>query len=158
MFDTYITVIGNVVDDPALRTTASGRPVTSFRVASTSRRRNPETNQFEDAAKFFVSVVCWQDMAHHVARSIHKGQPVVVTGRIATREYTKDEQLRATYEITADAVGPNLAHGFSEFTKVRRGSVSTSVVVGADGMSPDLTDEVLAQLTGARPEVAASNT
>lgn len=138
MFDTLITVIGNVVDDPTLRTTHSGKSIASFRIASTSRRRDPESNQFVDADKFYATVVCWRDMAHHVASSVRKGQPVIVRGRIATREYTKDEQLRVNYEITADAVGHNLARGVTQFAKAARGFAVTSVATDGDGVPPDL--------------------
>ena len=56
MNDTYITIVGNVVDEPRLRTTSSsGVPVLSFRVASTSRRLDRETGKWQDSDRLFAS-------------------------------------------------------------------------------------------------------
>ncbi|MDN6738464.1 MAG: single-stranded DNA-binding protein, partial [Corynebacterium sp.] len=46
--DTNITIVGNVVADPSLRFTPAGAPVANFRVASTPRVFNKQTNQWED--------------------------------------------------------------------------------------------------------------
>ena len=41
MYDTYVTVVGNVLHEPEWRRTAtSGVLVTTFKIASTSRRLN----------------------------------------------------------------------------------------------------------------------
>jgi single-strand DNA-binding protein len=42
MNDTYMTVIGNVCDEPKLRVTGGGHTVANFRVASTPRRFDRE--------------------------------------------------------------------------------------------------------------------
>lgn len=142
MNDTYITIVGNVVDDPRPRTTGSGVPVASFRIASTSRKMNRETNSWEDHQKLYATVTCWRAMAENVAASLRKGQPVVVTGRFYAREYTsKDEVSRMSYELDAIAVGHDLARGTSQFTKVTRAFAVTTVEVDEDGIPADLTDE-----------------
>lgn len=142
MFDTTITVVGNVVDDPQLRATTAGKAVASFRIASTSRRWDGHT--YVDSKTLYLTVTCWEDMAHNVVTSIRKGQPVVVYGRVYTREYVKDEQKRINFEMTADAIGHNLARGNAEFTKMMRSVAVTSMAVDGDGLPPDLTDEFLA--------------
>jgi len=142
MFDTMITVVGNLVDDPKLRHTATGTPVASFRIASTSRRFDQASGRHVDGNRLFLTVTCWQEMAANVAGSLRKGQPVVVFGRLLSREYTKDEQVRVTFEMTAEAVGPNLARGRAEFTRSTARAV-TSVAADANGMPPDLTEEFL---------------
>jgi single-strand DNA-binding protein len=141
MNDTYITIVGNVVDEPRPRTTGAGIPVTSFRIASTSRRFNRETGAWEDNERLFVTVTSWRAMAQNVAASLHKGQPVLVTGRLYSREYTKDEVTRMSYELDAVAVGHDLSRGTSEFTKVVRPYAVTSVEVDDEGIPADLTDE-----------------
>ena len=76
MNDTYITIVGNVVDEPRLRmTSSSGLPVLSFRVASTSRRLDRETGKWQDSDRLFATVTCWRALAQNVARSLKKGQP-----------------------------------------------------------------------------------
>jgi single-strand DNA-binding protein len=141
--DTHITIVGNVVDEPRLRTTnSSGVPVLSFRVASTARRINRESGKWEDGDRLFATVTCWRALAQNVARSLKKGQPVVVTGRFYSREYTaKDETSRASYEVDAIAIGHDLSRGVSEFTKLSRPVAVTTVGLGPDGMPADLTDE-----------------
>jgi single-strand DNA-binding protein len=143
MYDTQITVVGNLVDDPKLRSTTTGTPVASFRIAATSRRFDQPTKQWVDNNRLFLTVTCWQDLANNVASSLRKGQPVLVQGRLVSREYVKDEQPRVTFEITADAVGPNLARGRAEFTRSTPSRVITSVAADDEGMPPDLTAEFL---------------
>lgn len=143
MFDTYITVIGNAVEDPVLRTTGTGRPVARFRLASTARQRDPGSNEFVDSDRLFVNVVCWREMAVHVCESVRKGHPVVVHGRIATREYVKDEQPRTSYEITADAIGHNLARGRAQFTGMTRPMITAPLP------EPVRAELPVAQLAGA---------
>jgi single-strand DNA-binding protein len=136
--DTYLTVSGNVVDEPILRRTATnGVTVASFRVASTSRRRDAETGVWSDRDNLFVNVTCWRSLATNVAASLFKGQPVVVYGRFYSRQYTKDEITRVTYEIDAVSVGHDLSRGVSTFTKALAESAATMVEVDEDGRPAD---------------------
>jgi single-strand DNA-binding protein len=141
MNESYMTVVGNVVDEPRYRLTDNGYQVVSFRIAATERKYDKVTGQMVDKGKLFVTVTCWRDFARNIANSVRKGQPLVVYGTLSTREYSKDEVLRQSYEIDAVGIGHNLARGTSVFTKVARSVVSTSVEVGPDGMPADLTDE-----------------
>ena len=146
MNDTYITIVGNVVDAPRLRQTSAGIPVASFRIASTSRRFDREAGEWADHERLFATVTCWRAMAQNIAQSLKKGQPVVATGRFYSREYTKDEVSRMSYELDATAVGHDLSRGTSEFTKVVRPYAVTSVEVDGDGIPADLTDERIESL------------
>lgn len=143
MNDTHLTIVGNVVDEPRLRTTTTaGIPVVSFRVASTSRRLDRETGRWEDSNRLFATVTCWRALAQNAARSLKKGQPVIVTGRFYSREYTtKEETSRVSYEVDAIAIGHDLSRGVTEFTKVTRPAAITTVDVGPDGIPEDLTGE-----------------
>jgi single-strand DNA-binding protein len=138
MNDTYLTISGNVVDEPKLRkTTTNGVTVLTFRVASTSRRRDAETGQWGDRDTLFVNVTCWRSLATNVGQSLYKGQPVVVHGRFYSRQYTKDEVTRVSYEVDAISVGHDLARGVSQFTKVTNDMPSSSVEVDEDGLPAD---------------------
>jgi single-strand DNA-binding protein len=140
MFDTIMTIVGNVVDTPRMRLTKSGHAVTNFRVASTSRRYDRETQRYVDNATLFANVTCWRTMAENVAASVHKGQPIVVTGRYYSREYEINETVRVAYELEANAVGHDLARGTSEFVKTSRPSVVVNVEVDDDGIPADRSD------------------
>ncbi len=119
MHETMITVVGNLVDDPKLRTTESGVEVTSFRIASTSRRLDRETNSWVDYGQLFLGVSCWRSLGVNVVASLRKGDPVVVSGRLFTRQYERDGQLRSSYEMDAVAVGPDLARGTATFQRTK---------------------------------------
>jgi single-strand DNA-binding protein len=146
MNETPITIVGNVVDEPKLRETNSGVKVLSFRIASTSRRYDRESERWTDISTMYATVTCWRWLAENVAASLRKGQPVIATGNIYTREYRVDETVRASYEMDAIAVGHDLARGRTEFTKFLRPRVMTQVETDSDGVPKDL--------TGDRPEFA----
>jgi single-strand DNA-binding protein len=135
-----ITLVGNVVDEVANRPTTSGLSRVSFRVASTQRRKDRDTGQWVDGHKFFVNVTFWRDFAENVAVSLKKGDPVVVTGRIFSRQYIKDEANHIAYEIEPESIGHDLARGTSYF-KRRKNGFSGSVELDADGMPIRVQDQ-----------------
>ena len=155
MNDTYMTIVGNVVDAPRMRMTKNGHAVTNFRVASTSRRFDRENDRYVDNATLFVTITCWRAMAENVAQSLQKGQPVVVTGRYYSREYTVNEQLRVAYELEAVAVGHDLGRGVSDYRKVVR-SRAQQVEVDAAGLPADRSDDWLGLADEARTDDPAT--
>jgi single-strand DNA-binding protein len=126
MNDTPITIAGNVCDDPTMRFTKSGHPVTNLRVASTSRRYDQRTGQWVDNPTLFLSVTCWRSLAENVSESVHKGDPVVVTGRLTSQRYEVGEQLRYVEVLEATSLGHDLARGKTVFTKAYRGAGATN--------------------------------
>ena len=133
MYGTSITIVGNVVDEVANRPTASGLSRVSFRVASTQRRKDRDTGQWVDGHKFFVNATFWREFAENVAASVKKGDPVVLHGRIFSRQYVKDEANHIAYEVEPESIGHDLARGTAEFKK-RKNGFSGSVELDADGM------------------------
>jgi single-strand DNA-binding protein len=117
--ETAITVVGNVVDVPR-RNRLTNASVTNFRMASTARRYDEEAKSFVDSTTFWVDVACWGELGGNVARSVSKGDPVVVVGNIATDSWETDAGRRSAAKIKATAVGLNLARGWSEFRKQTR--------------------------------------
>src|SRR5690625_5713356 len=107
--DTNITVVGNIVADPELRFTPSGAPVANFRVASTPRRFNSQTNQWEDGEAMFLTCNVWRQAAENVAESLTKGMRIVVTGRLKARSFqTRVGENRTVFEIDVDEGAPSL--------------------------------------------------
>lgn len=143
MNDTTMTIVGNVVDSPKLRRTRSGHFVANFRVASTPRRFDREKAAWVDGDTLFVTITCWRALGENVARSLHKGQPVVATGRYYQREYERDETLRTAYELEAVAVGHDLSRGVASFEKVSRPSLAPSVETDDAGVPADQSDHYL---------------
>lgn len=120
MNETSVTLVGNLVDDPRLRTTETGVDVAGFRVASTARRWDRATGRWSDAGSLFLNVTCWRALAGNAVASLRKGDPVVVTGRLSTRTYEKDGQVRSACELEAIAIGPDLARGIAVFRRAPR--------------------------------------
>ena len=93
-----------LVADPELRYANNGNSVTNFRVACNSRRKNPQTDQWEDGDTTFLSVSAFGGLGENVAARFKKGQRVNITGQLKQREYEKDGQRRTVYEVTANSV------------------------------------------------------
>ncbi len=117
MNETYVTMIGNAVEDPVRRTTRSGTPFVTFRIASTVRRRRPD-GEYEDAGTSFVNVMAFRQLARNIADSVSKGQPLVVNGRLRVNRWQREERSGVSVEIDANSVGHDLTRGVSKFTKV----------------------------------------
>jgi len=130
MNDITLCVVGNVVNEVELRFTKSGEPVASFRVASGTRRFDRSSDRWVDGDTHYFTVSCWRGLAHNVVQSLGKGMPVIVHGRLRSREVErpcKDQTHIVRYlDIEATSVGADLARGVSVFTRVKRESVVES--------------------------------
>ena len=123
MFDTNLVVVGNVLAAPEWRRiTSSGSLVANFRVASTARRYDRESNAWVDGNNFRVRVTAWRRLAEGVISSVAVGDPVIVYGRLYTRDW-RDEQgnHRVSYEMEAFSIGHDLARGRAKFTRNKTG-------------------------------------
>lgn len=118
MNDTTITVVGNVANEPVLRATGTGTRVVSFRLASSSRRWDKALGDWSDGDTIFWTVKAWRGKASNIVDSLHKGDPVVVHGRIRDDSYDdKDGVRRSRVEIEAFALGHDLARGVTRFAR-----------------------------------------
>jgi single-strand DNA-binding protein len=116
--ETPITFVGNVVADPELRFTPSGAAVANFRVASTPRTFDRQTNEWKDSEPLFLSVSVWRQQAEHVAETLARGMRVIVVGRLKQRQYeATDGTKRSSYEIDAEEVAPSLLRATAVVTK-----------------------------------------
>lgn len=119
--ETVITVVGNLVDDPELRFTPSGAAVANFRIASTPRNFNRQTNEWEDGEALFLSCSIWRQAAENVAESLTKGMRVVVQGRLKSRSYeTREGEKRTVMELDVEEVGPSLKYATAKVTRTTR--------------------------------------
>lgn len=95
-----VILIGRLVRDPELRTTASNISVCSFTVA-VDRRFKSEGQPTAD----FINVIAWRQTAEFVSKYFNKGSKIVVSGSIQTRQWDdKDGQRRYATEVVADEV------------------------------------------------------
>jgi single-strand DNA-binding protein len=145
MNDTEVTVVGNVVDSPR-RVRLENSAVTNFRMASTARRYDSVKQEFVDAGTFWVDVESWGELGGNVARSISKGDPVIVRGTLTTRSWESEAGRRSAPQVKASAVGPNLARGWSDFHRSSRPAPAAGQELGAvPELEPSAEDEQLAR-------------
>ncbi|MFI8367475.1 single-stranded DNA-binding protein [Streptomyces sp. NPDC085466] len=116
--ETVITVVGNLVDDPELRFTPSGAAVAKFRVASTPRTFDRQTNEWKDGESLFLTCSVWRQAAENVAESLQRGMRVVVQGRLKQRSYEDNQGVKRTvFELDVEEVGPSLRNATAKVTK-----------------------------------------
>jgi single-strand DNA-binding protein len=119
--ETVITVVGNLVDDPELRFTPSGAAVANFRIASTPRTFDKQSNEWKDGDALFLSCSVWRQAAENVAESLQKGMRVVVQGRLKQRSYeTREGEKRTVVELDVEEVGPSLKYATAKVARVQR--------------------------------------
>ena len=119
MFDTAITMCGNVLTAPEWRRTSNtGTYVMTFRFASTSRRFDRNTNQWVDGDSLRVRVACWRTLGQNASESIQLGDPLVIYGRLYSRDWVdSDNQKRTSYELDAISLGHDISRGVSHFAR-----------------------------------------
>jgi single-strand DNA-binding protein len=107
MPDTFVSLVGNLTDDPEVRFTPQGTQVGSFRLACTPRIRQGDT--WTDGETSYFTITCWRELAAHAADSLSKGDRALVFGRLKTRSWeTAEGERRSVVEVEAEEVGPSL--------------------------------------------------
>jgi len=95
-----VMIIGHLGRDPEMRYTPSGRPVTTFNVA-TSRSWNSADGERHTETEWF-NVVTWGSLAEICKQYLTKGQQVYVEGRLQTRRWDDNDGVKHTsIEIVA---------------------------------------------------------
>ena len=107
MPETFVSLVGNLTDDPEVRFTPQGTTVASFRLAVTPRVKDGEG--WKDGDTSFFRINAWRDLAEHVTDSLSKGDRALVVGRLKTRSWeTPEGERRSAVEVEAEEVGPSL--------------------------------------------------
>lgn len=94
-----ITIMGRLTRDPELRYTQSQTPVASFTVAC----ERDFAGQDQEKVTDFIDCVAWRQGGEFVNKYFHKGNMIIVDGRLQSRKWTdKDGNKRTSWEINAD--------------------------------------------------------
>jgi len=121
MDNNEIRIRGTLVADPSRRVVADGARVTSFRLASNTRRLDRGTNEWVNAESLFITVNCWRQLADNAFISLHRGDVVEVRGRLKQREYDDANGKHVTsYEVEAYFVGPDMLRYVVSLSKPHR--------------------------------------
>ena len=96
-------LVGNLGQDPELRATGGGTPVTTLRIATTDRRKDRDGNWTDQTE--WHSVVVFGRQAENIGKYCKKGKQLFIEGRIQTRKWQdRDGKDRYNTEIVADNV------------------------------------------------------
>lgn len=121
--ETTITLIGNLTGDPELRFTPAGAAVANFRIASTPRTFDRNSNEWKDGETLFLPCNVWREQAENLTESLTKGSRVIVSGRLKPRTYeTKEGESRTVIELEVDEMGPSLKNATAKVIKSNKGN------------------------------------
>jgi single-strand DNA-binding protein len=119
-----LTIVGNLTDDPELRFTPAGAAVCRFTVAVNERVPDKaKPGEFKDGPASFYRCTAWRQLAEHIGECLVKGTRVIVVGtQRQTSWKDKDDASKTHYawEVTADAVGPDMSWARVEVRKLTR--------------------------------------
>ena len=116
----FITLTGTVGTEPRVFTTSTGLVVTSFRLATTQRVRDTASGQWRDLGSNWYTVSCFRTLAEHVGQSVHKGDRVIVSGRLRISSWSSNGREGINVELEADAIGHDLGWGTATFHRAER--------------------------------------
>jgi single-strand DNA-binding protein len=98
-----IIIIGNVGNEPEMRFTPNGKPVTSFSVATNWVYTTPEGERRQETEWF--NIVAWNRLAEQCNQFLAKGKLVYTEGRLHTRNWEgQDGQAHSKMEVVANRV------------------------------------------------------
>lgn len=130
--ETQVTIRGYAGADPTVFTNDNGRPTVIVNVGVHSRNFRADTNEYVNGPTTWYAVRTYGRLASHVARSVRKGTPVLVRGRLHTRTWTdRSDTERTESVITADGFGIDLNSGTASFVR----DASSSPAYTSQGMA-----------------------
>lgn len=133
-----ITVTGVVGTEPSLSVGASGTPCCTFRLASTTRKLDAESKTWSDGDTNWYSIVAFRRLAANIQASLHKGDRVLVAGRLRIQDWTgNDGRSRTSVEILADCVGPDLVFAVATISRNPRPEQNAAATVAGFGPTPE---------------------
>lgn len=97
-----VVLMGNLTRDPDLRQIPSGQSVCTFSLAL-NRSYKGQDGTWQEATDY-IDVVAWGPLGERVAQYLTKGRPVLVSGRLQSRQWEQDGQKRSKVEVNATDV------------------------------------------------------
>jgi len=99
------TCTGNLGQDPEMRTTAGGTNILSFSLAVNDRRKNPQTDEWEDYTNWIPCTV-FGKRAESLSSILVKGMKIAVEGRLHWSQWEDKDtgNKRSKIEVIVDSV------------------------------------------------------
>ena len=99
-----VILIGNVGADPEVRYLDRGVAIANFNLATTERGYVMQNGtQVPDVTEWH-SVVLWRNLAEWAQQNLRKSMKVYVEGKLKTRAWEKDGQIRRKTEVIAENI------------------------------------------------------
>lgn len=104
----FITVTGRLGKDPDIKTGSSGKPYANLFIIADSKRRNPQTNEWETTESWASGVTVFGELAQACSQ-LSKGMRVTVTGRLVTESYqAQDGSQKSAQKLLASEIAVSL--------------------------------------------------
>lgn len=94
-----VQLIGNLGQDPEVKSTPSGASVCNISLATTESYKD-QSGQWQDKTEWH-RVVLWQYLADNAAKYLKKGSKVYIEGKLETRSWEQDGVTRYMTEVRA---------------------------------------------------------
>ena len=99
-----VILIGNVGADPEVRYLDRGVAIATFNLATTERGYMMQNGtQVPDVTEWH-SIVLWRNLAEWAQQNLKKSMKVYVEGKLKTRSWEKDGQIRRKTEVIAENI------------------------------------------------------
>src|SRR5215469_5771037 len=139
--EAQVNLAGYVATEPKFKKVSGDISSARLRVAYTARRRDKETGEWSDGPTSFVNIQCWRTLADNVRASVHKGEPVLVMGRLQIRRFEDQEGApRTAVEIEAMSIGHDLTRGVAQFSRTRWPSATAGAAAERPGQGAGAPD------------------
>ncbi len=115
MNETQISFAGWLGSDVTVHEVGNGQQVATIRVATTPTRFRD--GEWVKGPTTWHTVKAWNGLARNIAASFNVGDPVLVQGRLVADVWERDGKSVTSYQVVASAIGHDLTHGTSRFTK-----------------------------------------
>jgi single-strand DNA-binding protein len=148
MSDTF-SVSGLVATTPRHLVTQDGLPITSFRLAASTKKFDKQANRWTEGETNWFTVTSFRQLAVNSATSISKGDRVLVMGRLRVRDWDNGERAGTSVEIEAETLGHDLVWGSSTFTR--------TVNIREEQPEPDADEEFEEEEPKAKKKAMATN-
>ena len=125
-----VVLVGRIANDPEMKYSTSGMPITNFRVAVARQRKSESGEEQTD----WLNIVCFQKTAEFVSQYMDKGSLVGIEGRIQSRTWEgNDGKRNYMVEIVANSVQALESRAEAERRRATRGQ---SAPTGAATAAP----------------------
>jgi single-strand DNA-binding protein len=152
-----ISLTGNLAFDPKIRFTPNGNPVVDLRIATTPRKKVGE--DWVDGETLWFDVSVWKQFAENIAASLHKGDRVTVSGRLAQSTYIRDDgTAKVSLAVEGAVVGVDLSRYPITVNKPARSNAAEEAFGGEHAAEPAQPGEEPfddAELEGSDESIAA---